>query len=225
LVVDLGCGTGLSTAAWAERAGHVVGVEPSPSMLGVARRRLPAQVELRQGPGHDTGLDTGSVDVVTAVQSFHWMGPGPTLAGIARILRPGGVFAAADSEGPFSVDWEVEAAELRFAQTAGRLREALGIPYIWPQKWPKAGHLEALRRSGHFRYTKEVLLHGTEAGSAERYVQLTINWMVDFLDELHAHGITDEQLELTDFRAAATRVIGTRGQWLTSWRVRLGVRA
>src|SRR5262249_35942807 len=32
LVVDLGCGTGLATRAWAGRADEVVGVEPNPRM-------------------------------------------------------------------------------------------------------------------------------------------------------------------------------------------------
>jgi trans-aconitate methyltransferase len=36
LVVDLGCGTGLSTAGWAARAARVVGVEPAPGMLSTA---------------------------------------------------------------------------------------------------------------------------------------------------------------------------------------------
>jgi predicted TPR repeat methyltransferase len=36
LVVDLGCGTGLSTRAWSGVAEHVVGIEPNPAMLAVA---------------------------------------------------------------------------------------------------------------------------------------------------------------------------------------------
>jgi SAM-dependent methyltransferase len=39
LVVDLGCGTGLATRAWAERADEVIGVEPNPRMLERARAR------------------------------------------------------------------------------------------------------------------------------------------------------------------------------------------
>jgi SAM-dependent methyltransferase len=226
LVVDLGCGTGLSTAGWAARAERVVGVEPAPGMLAVARRRPPApNVELRRGPGHATGLPAGGADVVTAVQAFHYMEPGATLAEVARLLRPGGVFAAADYFGPPSSDWELEAADERVYRTAQRLRRELGSSYVRPRRWPKEGHLEAIRRSGHFRFVREVLLHSEEGGGAERYVRHGVNYSVEDLAELRARGATDEQLGLADLRRTAARVLGPDGRWVLSWRVRLGVRA
>lgn len=226
LVVDLGCGTGLSTAVWAARAARVVGVEPAPGMLAVARRRPPAaNVEFREGTGHATGLPAGGADVVTAVQPFHWMDPQATLAAAARLLRPGGVFAATDYDATGGVDREVEEAGARVYRTARRLRQALDSPYVWPRRWPKAGHLEALRRSGHFRLVEEVPLHSEEGGGAARYVRLGLSWQVKDLAELRARGVTDEQLGLAHFRRVADRILGADGRWVLSWRVRLGVRA
>ena len=226
LVVDLGCGTGLSAAVWAARAERVVGVEPAPGMLAVARRRRAApNLEVRQGPGHATGLPAGGADVVTAVQAFHYMDPEPTLAEVARVLRPGGVFAAADYYGPVTSDWELEAADEHLYRTAPRLRQELGLPYPRPRRWPKEGHLESLRRCGRFRFAKEVLLHSEEGGGAERYVRHALNYSVDDLAALHAHGATDEALGLADLRRIAERVLGADGRWVLSWRVRLGVRA
>jgi ubiquinone/menaquinone biosynthesis C-methylase UbiE len=226
LVVDLGCGTGLSAFAWAKRAERVVGIEPAEAMLETARRRTPGpHVELRQGFGDAIGVGTGAADIVTAVQSFHWMEPRATLEEVARVLRPGGVFAAADCDGPPSMDWEVEEAGRRFIETAARLRRELGLAYAWPEKWPKGQHLERLRESGHFTFTKEVLLHNSEVGDAERCVQQAISWMVEDVDEFYARGVTDEQLGLTAFRAVAERIIGAGSRWFTSWRVRLGVKA
>src|SRR5919204_6510896 len=67
LVVDLGCGSGLSTAAWVQRAERVIGVEPAAAMLAVARRRaLGPHVEFRAGFGHETGVPDGAAGVVTA---------------------------------------------------------------------------------------------------------------------------------------------------------------
>ncbi|MGH7866895.1 MAG: class I SAM-dependent methyltransferase, partial [Candidatus Dormibacteraceae bacterium] len=43
-----------------------------------------------------TGLPEACADVVTCVQAFHWMDPEIVLPEVARILRPGGVFAAVD---------------------------------------------------------------------------------------------------------------------------------
>ena len=134
LVVDLGCGTGHSTAVWAGRADAVVGVEMEPAMLAVARRRVTApDVEFREGFAHATGLPAGAADIVTCVQSFHWMEPESTLAEVARILRPGGVFAAVDWAMP-AMDWEAEAADLRFIQTVRRLRREHGLDAAEPRR-------------------------------------------------------------------------------------------
>lgn len=37
LVVDLGCGTGLSTTIWSEISNKVMGIEPSGDMIKIAR--------------------------------------------------------------------------------------------------------------------------------------------------------------------------------------------
>ncbi|MGH9083187.1 MAG: class I SAM-dependent methyltransferase, partial [Acidimicrobiales bacterium] len=99
-VVDLGSGTGLSSRWAATWAGSVVGVEPNDDMRAVAESRPLAGVTYRKAAAHDTGLPDRSADVVLAVQSLHWMDPGPTLAEVARVLRPGGVLAAADADWP-----------------------------------------------------------------------------------------------------------------------------
>jgi SAM-dependent methyltransferase len=225
LVVDLGAGTGLSTFVWADRAERVIGIEAQPAMLAIARQR-PAvpNVELRGGFADRTGLDSGSVDVVTCVQAFHWMDPDTTLVEVGRILRPGGVFAAIDYDGPPSIDWEVEAAALQFARTANALRERHDLPAS-VRLWPKSGHLAAIQRSGQFVYVKEVVLHSVERSTPERFVQESINRAVDYLDALRERGVTDQQLGLDTFREIAARVITPEAPWYYGFRVRLGVRA
>ena len=39
-IIDIGCGTGLLTFELAKRGHRMIGVEPAPAMLAVARRRL-----------------------------------------------------------------------------------------------------------------------------------------------------------------------------------------
>jgi len=100
LVVDLGSGTGLSTRwarTWADEA---VGVEPSDDMRTAAAAAATPGVAFRAGWSHATGLPDRCADVVLAVQALHWMEPEPTFAEVARILRPGGVFAAVDCDWP-----------------------------------------------------------------------------------------------------------------------------
>jgi SAM-dependent methyltransferase len=126
LVVDLGSGTGLSTrwcAGWADR---VVGVEPNHDMrLHAASRELP-NVEFVEGYSHATGLPSGCADLVLAVQALHWMDPVATFAEVARVLRPGGVFAAVDCDWPPSVgNAHAEAAWERARATCKRGEDGL----------------------------------------------------------------------------------------------------
>jgi SAM-dependent methyltransferase len=78
----------------------VIGIEPNADMLARAEARPMPGVEYRQATSDATALPTASADVVVAVQALHWMEPVATLREVARILRPGGVFAALDADWP-----------------------------------------------------------------------------------------------------------------------------
>lgn len=120
-VVDLGSGSGLSTRWIASWASSVIGVEPSADMRAVAAGRNEApSVSFIDGWSHDTGLPDDCADVVIVSQALHWMEPGSTFREAARLLRPGGVFAALDCDWPPSVGsgraeaaWQVCRARVR----------------------------------------------------------------------------------------------------------------
>jgi SAM-dependent methyltransferase len=119
-VVDLGSGTGLSSrwaAAWAR---SVIGVEPNADMRAQAVARAGGNETHIQGVSHATGLPDASTDVVLAVQAMHWMEPTSTLREVARVLRPGGVFAAIDADWP-PMSGSV-GAEQAWADLHGRIR-------------------------------------------------------------------------------------------------------
>jgi SAM-dependent methyltransferase len=100
VVVDLGSGTGLSSRWAAGWSRSVTGIEPNDDMRFMAESHDTPAVTYLPGLAHATGLVDGVADVVVAVQAMHWMDPEPTLAEVARILRPGGVFAAVDADWP-----------------------------------------------------------------------------------------------------------------------------
>ena len=93
-VIELGCGTGRYTRELAPRAGLYVGVEPSVSMLGLARKAfagLPPLVLLR-ARGQALPLRSGSVDVVLAawvVVNLREDVRARVLREASRILHPG----------------------------------------------------------------------------------------------------------------------------------------
>jgi SAM-dependent methyltransferase len=104
VVVDLGCGTGLSTRWAAGWASEVIGIEPSDDMRArAAAVTSDPNVRYAAGWSNATGLPEGCADVVLAVQALHWMEPTGTFDEVARLLRPGGVFAALDCDWPPSV--------------------------------------------------------------------------------------------------------------------------
>ena len=88
-LVDVGCGTGISSRSFAARGIPVIGVEPNDEMRGRAEAAGGGPV-YRAGRAEATGLPDGAVAAVLAAQAFHWFDPGPTLREFHRILRPDG---------------------------------------------------------------------------------------------------------------------------------------
>jgi SAM-dependent methyltransferase len=71
LVVDLGCGTGLSTRLWAGRAQHVIGIDPSEDMLRVAQAGDDDDhMRYQRGFNTQTELPDACADIVTASQAL-----------------------------------------------------------------------------------------------------------------------------------------------------------
>ena len=225
LVVDLGSGTGLSTLLWAGRAESVVGVEPSADMRRAAEARAAmadAQVRFQEGYGYATGLPDGCADIVTCSQSLHWMEPEPTFAEIARILRPGGVFAAYDCDWPPTIDWRVDQAyaacqaQAQAAEQAHRLSREV-------RSWEKGKHLERMLASGRFRFTREILLHHVEQGGADRLIGLMLSQ--GGIATLLKHGIGEGEIGITALREAARAALGDAiVPWYFGYRMRAGVK-
>jgi SAM-dependent methyltransferase len=220
LVVDLGCGTGLSTRAWSGRAERVVGIEPNPAMLAAAE---PAPgVDFKQAFAQETGLEGGCADIVTCSQSLHWMEPEPTFAEAARILRAGGVFAAYDYDWPPVVEPEVDEAFDAYQGRRRALRETRGI-LRGGDRWPKPEHLDRMRQSGRFRFCRELVLHSIEEGNADRVVGFAYSLGLPVVD------VDDEELQrelrVAELAEVARRVLGDRVvPFLFGYRVRMGLR-
>ena len=98
VVVDVGCATGsaLRHAASAVSAGNLIGVDPVPRMIELARERTaghPAapRIEFRLGHAEHLPVDDAAADVVLAFDSVdHWQDVARGLSEIRRILHPAG---------------------------------------------------------------------------------------------------------------------------------------
>jgi SAM-dependent methyltransferase len=95
-VLDVGTGTGaLATYLTERHACKVWAVEPSPEMLEVARRRVPAGVGLRLGSAEALPFKDGWFERAAMRLVVHLLDRPRAFAELHRVLRPGGVLAIA----------------------------------------------------------------------------------------------------------------------------------
>ena len=100
-VLDVGCGSGFHLPRFASTAASVVGVEPHPRLVKLARRRTKAlaNVTVLAGTAQALPLPAASVDVVHARWAY-FFGPGcePGLAELDRVVRRGGTAFVIDND-------------------------------------------------------------------------------------------------------------------------------
>src|SRR5262249_39734363 len=92
-LVDVGCGTGISSRLFAERGVPVVGIEPNAEMRTAASAHPSGEgvaPSYQEGQAESTGLPDRVADAVMAAQAFHWFRSEAALAEFHRILKPGG---------------------------------------------------------------------------------------------------------------------------------------
>jgi trans-aconitate 2-methyltransferase len=92
-VIDVGCGTGLVTAALPDLVprGRVLAIDASADMVAFARRRLGDRAEVWCQDALDLDLPE-PVDAIVSTATLHWVTDHDRLwVCLARALRPGGV--------------------------------------------------------------------------------------------------------------------------------------
>jgi SAM-dependent methyltransferase len=110
-VADLGAGTGILSRLL-RRLGHeVIAIEPDEQMRARLVEVSP-EVTTVAGRGEAIPLGDGSVDAVVAGQAYHWFKGDRAHAEVARVLRPGGVFAALWNDADSRTLWTVQFVEI-----------------------------------------------------------------------------------------------------------------
>lgn len=98
-VIDLGTGTGTLARGFALRGCRVIGVDPDPRMIAEAKkldRRDKVDIRYVEAKAESTGLESGTTDVVTAGQCWHWFDQPGAIAEATRLLNPNGKLVIAN---------------------------------------------------------------------------------------------------------------------------------
>ncbi len=91
LAWDCGTGNGQAAVGLADRFERVIATDASPQQLA---HSLPhPRVEYRTAAAERSGIEGGTVDLVTVAQAFHWFDFEGFFAEARRVLAPGGAIA------------------------------------------------------------------------------------------------------------------------------------
>ncbi|MFG1398185.1 trans-aconitate 2-methyltransferase [Roseixanthobacter pseudopolyaromaticivorans] len=196
--VDLGCGPGNSTELVAQRfpGADVLGIDTSPAMLEVARKRLP-QARFEAGDASTFTLDRPA-DLIFANAVLQWVPQHETLfPRLVSMLAPGGVLAV---QMPDNLDQPSHVAMRETALAGpwkGRLAGAVGAR----TELPSAGDYYNL----------------LIAGAAQVDI-----WRTTYYHPLEGHGAIVEWLKSTGLRPFLDPLdTAERGDFLSAYQARL----
>jgi ubiquinone/menaquinone biosynthesis C-methylase UbiE len=168
-VLDVGCGEGIVSRALAARGAHVLGIDPTRTLI------MQAQAAESVGPSgatyrldDATSLRTvadASIDGVTAALSLNNIANlGAALDSVARVLRPGGFLAFTVPHPCF------DAPHADTVSTRNGNRRTVG-DYLAEGFW-RSAHPHSVRRAGNYHrtistYITTLLNHGFTLRSCE----------------------------------------------------------
>ncbi len=134
-VLDVGCGTGYFARLLARTVGpegRVVGIDPSPAMIGYARRkaRRASNCQFQVGTVEALEFSAEDFDVVVSSLVMHHLPEDlqvPALQAMRRVLRPGGTLLVAEAQNPrHGLGWRL------LARVHSYDRMARMVPHLEP---------------------------------------------------------------------------------------------
>ena len=169
-IVDIGCGTALSTEVCTLFANNVIGIEPSIDMLNKAKTKENDKMKFIQGYGEKTGLEDECADIVICSQAFHWMEPESTINEVYRILKKGGIFAVIDADYPPVINKDLEKLNAYLHMKTSSLEN-----FENKLVSNKVEHLNNIRKSGLFEYSREICFSHIEKYDQERFKKFLLS--------------------------------------------------
>ena len=227
LVVDVGSGTGLSTAIWGERAQRVIGIEPNTEMRNeavhnIAGHPFTPRSSIERGWLIRRACRMGVlISSLLPSRSTGWNRLRPWLkshvsCALVDCSPPTTMTGRQHSSGSWS------RCTRRWIHVSMSCSRERGLAEIL-QRWSKETHLDRMRESGHFRFTREVLLHHIESGDSARFIEMTLT--NGYSHQFQLKTITEQEIRFDRLRSAALHALGSEPiPWYFSYRVRIGIK-
>jgi ubiquinone/menaquinone biosynthesis C-methylase UbiE len=92
-VLEIGCGTGTNLELFADAGCEISGIDLSPSMTDLAKKKLGDRADLRLGDASDMPFEDDSFDLVLSFLTLHEMPPEvrePVMGEMSRVVAPDG---------------------------------------------------------------------------------------------------------------------------------------
>ena len=122
-VLDVGTGAGALAFALAPLVRQVVGLDPVPELIELARERSPANAEFLEGDGAALPFPNASFDLVGTHRTLHHVPrPEPVVAELARVTRQDGRMLVVDQLAPDDADEATALHEFESARDPSHTR-------------------------------------------------------------------------------------------------------
>lgn len=228
LVVDLGCGTGLSTFIWKNYSDTIIGIDPNRDMLKKAKAKLyessnSKKIEFKVGYSNNTGLRCNSVDIITCSSSFQWMEPNGTIKEVSRVLVDKGIFAMYNHKAPTVGDWVIEKAYNDLFQKVYSILDNSNDEEGKVKLWSKEEYIDTMKASGNFSFIKEILVHSKVQMNADALIGFVFSQGA--LQEIVKRNIKSADNEINKFIDVVRKRIGNKVfNTIYSYNLTLGIK-
>ncbi len=155
-LLDCGCGTGPMLTLLHEKypEKHFTGIDLTPKMIEVAKRKALKNVELVVGDCENPPFEANSFDVVICCESFHhYPNPQDFFNSVSHVLRPGGRLVLRDmTMNSAAVRWFCNTIDMPLAHLIGKGDVRIYGRDDIRELCRKAGlHMESFEKRGFYR--------------------------------------------------------------------------
>ncbi len=157
-VLDVGCGTGATLAAYADAGCTISGIDPSPAMLARAAERLGPAADLRVGVGQELPYPDATFDRVVASMMLHEVAAEHREAVLReglRVARETGLLVVVDFR-----KGDLRGMKARLIKALSWVIERVGGHYGGYRSFHRLGGLPAVARQAGADIVREKIVAG-----------------------------------------------------------------